>query len=115
MLVPELDDRWRPTVAKMMLFVDSNDTRISVHVEPAFANEWREDPYYSEIKRLSTRGQVVVYIKDRVIVVFPKKEVDLGIVGPFDLITIDEPNATLGRDGHATVRRASEISRPLSQ
>jgi hypothetical protein len=104
MLVPELDDRWRPTVAKMFLIVDRTDTRISVYVDPAFASEWRQEPYYSELKRLSGRGQVVVFIKNRVIVVFPKKEIDLGILGPNDWVTIDEPTAT--HDGHATVSRS---------
>src|SRR5689334_24860136 len=69
-----LDDRWKPTTAK--LYVATERGRIAVYVDPAFPNKWRQEPYFTQIKKWATdhfveQIQVVVYIKDRAIVVLP--------------------------------------------
>lgn len=67
--------------------------RVAIYVDPGFPNHWRQEPYFSRIKQWATdyffeKIQVVVYIKDRAIVILPDKEVDLGYVAPNDLIMV---------------------------
>lgn len=76
------DGRWRPSTAKLYVAVEGGGNRLAVHVDPAFPNKWREEPYFSQIKQwaisyAARQVQVAVYIKDRVIVILPDKEVDL--------------------------------------
>ena len=106
----DLDDRWKPTTAKLLLYSELDGHRIVVHVDPGSPNRWRQEPYYSSIKRMSTFGidqgaQVVVYIKDRAIVVLSKWAVDLGIVRLEDHIITKELNLPLGlpRDWEVSV------------
>ncbi len=54
---------------------------------------WRREPFFRRIKAFATRAagteqQVAVYIKDRVIVVFPHKEVDVGTMKPGDQLVV---------------------------
>lgn len=80
----QLSESWRPTRAKMVLAFD--DRHITVHVDPGSPSAWRNEPYYSDLKRWSSevaamRGNVYVAIGRRVIVVLPQGgETDLGIV-----------------------------------
>ena len=97
----DLDDRWKPTTAKLLLYTELDGHRIVVHVDPGSPNRWRQEPYYSSIKRMSAFGidqgaQVVVYIKDRAIVVLPNRDVDLGIVRLEDHIITKELKLPLG-------------------
>jgi len=67
--------------------------RLAVHVDPSFPNKWREEPYFSQIKQWAIdyapeRVQVVIYIKERAVVVLPDKEVDLGNIAPNDHIMV---------------------------
>ena len=110
----DLDDRWKPTTAKMVLFLENEGNRIAVHVDPGSANKWREEPYYSRIKHFSefatdSLAQVVVYINDRAILVLPNKEIDLGTVRKDDHIIVAERNLPFGRDWDAFVLPVEEI------
>ena len=56
-----------------------------ISVDPAYAGRWREEPYYSQIKRnavtwLTANTRTFVRIGTRVIAVFPSTDVDLGEV-----------------------------------
>jgi hypothetical protein len=104
------DDRWKPTTAKFYVFTESGGNRLAVHVDPAFPNKWREEPYFSQIKQwaidyVPRQVQVAVYIKDRVIVVLPDKETDLGTLARSDQIMVAR-----SQDGswRAFVQRAEE-------
>jgi len=113
----DLDDRWKPTTAKLLLYTELDGHRIVVHVDPGSPNRWRQEPYYSSIKRMSAFGidqgaQVVVYIKDRAIVVLPNRDVDLGIVRLEDHIITKELKLPLGlpRDWEVSVVPFENIS-----
>ncbi len=62
---------------------DSRPNELMIVVDPAFPEAWRREPYYSRIKNVSVRASepfilVHVRIKDRVLVVFPEAEIDIG-------------------------------------
>jgi hypothetical protein len=81
-----LDERWNPIKSKMVLAYDElHAPRLSVHVDPGRPNAWREEPYYSQIKRWATaaaakRGQVIVWQGQSTIAVLPDRDKDLGEV-----------------------------------
>lgn len=88
-----MPDYWFPARSKMV--VTNDGTRIAVHVDPSRPESWRAEPYYSEIKSWSTHamaeGQIVgVCIKNRVIVIFPDRDVDLGRLAPNERVQIRE-------------------------
>jgi hypothetical protein len=96
-----LGEEWRPTKAKMVLSAEVNGNKMTVHVDPAFPNAWREEPYYSTLKKLAhdaadTNGQVLVHLKKRVTVVLPDKDVDLGELSPGDRITVGAKETSSG-------------------
>jgi hypothetical protein len=83
--VPEIDERWFPAKAKLLVNYESASNRVAVHVDPKRADSWRAEPFYSALKLWSRRaiaegGTVVVWIASRVIVILPDSERDLGPV-----------------------------------
>jgi len=97
-----LGDEWRPTKAKMVLSPGADGKRMTVHVDPAFPNAWREEPYHGTLRKLAreaadAKGQVVVYLKKRAIVILPDKDVELGELAPGDHITVDVKETSSGR------------------
>ena len=81
-----LDERWNPAKCRIVLTYDKQHAaRLSVHVDPGRAGVWREEPFYSQIKRwavaaAAVRGQVIVWRGLRAIAVLPDREKDLGEV-----------------------------------
>ena len=57
-----------------------------MHVDPARPNAWRQEPYYSQIKRwaaaVAQRAQVIVWQGRSTIAVLPDRDQDLGEVRP---------------------------------
>jgi hypothetical protein len=51
----------------------------------------------------------VIYVKNRVTVVFPNKEIDIGEMEPEDHIMVGELNVPIGRDWGAYIRKAKDI------
>jgi hypothetical protein len=112
--IAELDQSWHPLVSKMVVYPEEEGNRIAIRVHPDFPLKWREEPYYSRIKKWSVfatdrQGQVVIYVEDRVTVVLPNKEIDLGEVEPEDHIMVGELDVAVGRDWDAYIRKAEDI------
>ena len=90
----QISESWRPNRAKMVLVFD--DQGITVHVDPGTPMAWRNEPYYSDLKRWSSevaavRANVMIAIGRRVIVVLPQGgETDLGMVAEDDRILTRE-------------------------
>jgi len=81
---------------------------IIIHVDPGVPNAWRAEPYYTEIRSMA--GQVAeaaytifIQIGRRIIVVFPDREVDLGVVSEDERISIQE------EAGPGTRKRALKV------
>jgi hypothetical protein len=81
----EIGEEWLPTRSKMVLHhvTDAGVNKLVVHVDPGSPLAWKNEPYYSQLKRWARNfeaqnGLVNLYIGKRVIVLLPQKEVDLG-------------------------------------
>ena len=77
-----LGEEWRPDRSKLVVW-SNTPGRIIVDVDPSHPNAWRQDPYYFQLKTWSNRDgpsplEVLVRIKERMLVMFPEGEVDLG-------------------------------------
>lgn len=86
---PDLDERWKPSLCKFVLADDDGDTRIVV--DPARPDAWKKEPYYTSFKgwaqaALKEGTKVLVAIANRVIVVLPDRDVDLGLMEDGDRI-----------------------------
>jgi hypothetical protein len=77
---------WRPDRANFVMYTEQSGMRLNVVVEPTDPDAWRRAPYHAYIKRMSQRAaeghELVVFLDDRRMVVFPDEEVDLGPVKP---------------------------------
>ena len=79
-------DEWQPTRSKIVIchVRYGNTSNLVFHVDPGWPLSWRNEPYYSQLKRLARNGLghdgiVTVNVGKRVFVVLPNKDVDLGI------------------------------------
>jgi hypothetical protein len=93
--LPHLDAAWHPSVSKLIVCLEQGGHTIFVHVEPSRPNAWRAEPYYSRLKRWAhdaarCRGQVIVSLAKRRIVVLPDRDVDLGIVENDEVVVTEE-------------------------
>lgn len=82
----KLDEAWKPSRARFLMYTEKDGKRLNVVVDPADPTAWKRAPYYDRIKRMSSRAydghELVVCIGDRRIVVFPEQDADLGVVDP---------------------------------
>jgi hypothetical protein len=102
MVDADVGPEWRPLTAKMVVYFEPAASRLSIRVVPEHPDAWRREPYYSQIKRWSraaveARQQVVVYIRRRVIVILPDKDVDFGDVELGDQIWVGARETPVGR------------------
>jgi hypothetical protein len=99
---PALGEHWLPARSKLVVAFKPDGMEIVVHVDPGVPNAWRAEPYYSEIRSMAghaakTAYTIFVQIGRRVIVVFPDREVDLGVVAEDERISIREEPGTSRR------------------
>ena len=86
---PEIGEEWQPTRSRIVLqyTIDHGLHKLVVHVDPGSPLSWKNEPYYSQLKRWARNfeekdGFITLYVGKRLIVVLPQKDIDLGT---FDL------------------------------
>ena len=94
-LSPRLGEHWRPSRSKLVIAFKPDGNEVVIHVDPGVPNAWRTEPYYSEIRNMAgnaerTATTVFVQIGRRVIVIFPDREVDMGVVEEDERISIQD-------------------------
>ena len=104
-----LDQHWKPSKSKLVL--TTSEDGIEVRCDPGFPDAWRKEPFRSEICQWAVSGEtldmtVVVIVGQRMILVAPDREFDLGAVQPDERI-VRELEGT--RVVHATVVKASDL------
>jgi hypothetical protein len=85
LLNDRLDQRWKPSKSKFVL--TTSEDGIEVRCDPGFPDAWRKEPFRSEIHRWAISGEthevtVLVIIGQKMILVTPEREFDLGVVRP---------------------------------
>jgi len=103
----------------MVLYLESGGNVLAVRVDPSDPSIWRRTPYFEQLKQFAIAEadskRVIVYIKNRAIVILPNKEVELGEIKPGDQLITREIKGANGRDWLAYVepsRGSSSASSP---
>jgi hypothetical protein len=109
---PALGEHWLPARSKLVVAFKPDGMEIVVHVDPGVPNAWRAEPYYSEIRRMARDAEgaattIFVQIGRRIIVIFPDREVDVGVVADDDRVAIQE-EAGPGTRKHAIKVKAND-------
>lgn len=83
--IPTLDERWKPSKAKLLINFESDKNRVVIHVDPTRPDAWRMAPFYATIKQWAARalaesGMVIVWTGPRMTIVFPDRDKDMGEV-----------------------------------
>jgi hypothetical protein len=81
--IGELDERWKPSQAKILINYETAHKRIAIHVDPDRPDAWRLDPFYTTFKRWARTaeaegGSVVVWSGRNVTVISPMRDTELG-------------------------------------
>jgi hypothetical protein len=110
----DVGQEWYPIKCKMVLYAEAEGNRIALHVDPSWPSAWREEPYYSQLKKWAIHAaessqQLVVYIRNRVIVLLPNKEIDLGIIERGDQIMVASSWTANGKEWHAFTVPAKDV------
>jgi len=97
-----MPEAWQPSKAKMFLVAGENS--VTAYVDTGFPTAWRNEPYYSELKRMAISaapdmGQVCVTIgrNKQTIVILPDTDTDLGEVTDDERIVLHEHTSPSGR------------------
>jgi hypothetical protein len=106
-----LDEQWKPNKSKFVL--TTSEDGIEVRCDPGFPEAWRREPYASEIRQWALSGEthdvtVIIVVGQRMILVTPTREFDLGLVGPDERIVRELED---GRVVNAIVVKADDLDR----
>ena len=102
----QVPERWFPAKCKMVIAFEQEGKRIVIHVDPSRPDAWLRHPYYEDIKGLAKQAadgtkQVIVYIGSRQIIIFPERDVDLGVCTKDDRIFTYQRKGARGLEWHA--------------
>jgi hypothetical protein len=100
--LPQIDERWNPAKAKLLVNYEAGAHRVAVHVDPARPAAWRAEPYYSTLKQWARRaaaegGSVVVWVGPNVTLVLPHMDKELGAVRDDQYIVPVERHTSQGK------------------
>jgi hypothetical protein len=109
----QLDRHWKPNKSKLVL--TTSEDGIEIRCDPGFPDAWRKEPFRSEIRGWAVSGEtldmtVVVISGQKLILVTPEREFDLGVVGPDERI-VRELEGT--RVVNAIVVKAEDLENKL--
>lgn len=90
---PQLGDEWQPNRSHIVLFFANDGSQLIASVDPAYPDAWRKPRFHQTLRDWSRRGlndglQVLVKIGQRVVVVLPDRDVDLGIVADAERVRL---------------------------
>lgn len=101
LLSPGLGEEWKPTTSHMVLGYVAEADIILVYTDPDHAGVWRQEPYYSRIKKWAAPsdagGYVVIWESARVLVLSDTDEFDLGAVREDQIIVRDAQSGSAGK------------------
>jgi hypothetical protein len=84
---------WKPDRARFVMTVDPFSRYLNVQVDPGHAKAWRQEPYYSGLRRLAAslireERLVVVLNGAQATVVTASGDVELGVMKPEDRVQL---------------------------
>jgi hypothetical protein len=98
---PKLGEEWKPNRCKMVLVTDLGGKRLIAHVDPQQPDAWKRQPYYALLRDWARRsmsfgGQIIAAVGRRMYMIFPDRDVDLGVVGLDEFIIVNEIKTPTG-------------------
>ena len=76
----------------MVLYLEDN--RLVVRVDESRRDVWKQEPFYSELRSQAQRNgsgrQIIVLVGERSYAIVPQGNIDLGVIGPTDLLVTIE-------------------------
>ncbi len=103
MICKGLGPEWKPEKSKFVLFKTHDGRRLTAHVDPGYPSAWRRSPFYENFKLWAAQAiqqepmhLVDVMIGDHLTVVLPDREVDVGILGPDELVQLNKTRTAAG-------------------
>ena len=99
MLNPGLSAEWKPDRARFVMGTYPGTNALAISVDPGAPGAWLKEPYYGFIKEwartaLVNNSYVMVLNGNRVTIVLPTDNVDLGVLEPGDTINIYNEKGT---------------------
>ena len=99
-----LGPEWKPERAKFALVKTEAGRRLTALVDPGYPSAWRRSPYYENLKQWAVMGarrspdlhMVDVMIGTRCIVILPDRDVEVGTVGPDEMIQLECKTSATG-------------------
>nr|WP_210262967.1 hypothetical protein [Bradyrhizobium brasilense] len=106
-----LEEHWKPSRSKLVL--TTSEDGLEVRCDPGFPDAWRKVPFCNELREWAISGEtldmtVVVIAGQRMTLVTPEREFDLGIVGPDERIVRELED---GKVVNVTLAKASDLER----
>nr|WP_276553038.1 hypothetical protein [Bradyrhizobium elkanii] len=106
-----LEEHWKPSRSKLVL--TTSEDGLEVRCDPGFPDAWRREPFRNELREWAISGEtldmtVVVIAGQRMTLLTPDREFDLGIVGPDERIVRELED---GKVVIVTVAKASDLER----
>jgi hypothetical protein len=83
LLDDRLDQHWKPSKSKLVLTTSPDG--IEIRCDPGFPDAWRKEPFRNAIQQWAVSGEpldvtVVVITGEKMVLVTPGREFDLGVV-----------------------------------
>jgi hypothetical protein len=118
MLDPSLGPEWKPDKARFVVYPHRSSPNLQVAVDPSFPNAWTKPPYYARLKSWAQEQAkhgafVFVRIRERVIVLLPDRDCDIGEVGLDDDILVARDFTPAGYTYRVEVKRRPAAAQPL--
>ncbi len=110
----DMDGRWRPDVAGFVLRLEPNGTTLDIDVDHDRPDAWRQEPYYSQMKKWSevmprNEGLVVVYAPEGLYVITPQEDLFLKSPKRGDILETGMEETLFGPRAYARVIPAREV------
>jgi hypothetical protein len=100
LLSPSLSEEWKPTISHFVLgYMTEADVTI-VYVDSDYVGAWRQEPYYSVIKRWAAtteQGYVLVYDDKGTLALAGTDEFNLGVLRDDQVIVRHEQPTPAGK------------------
>lgn len=109
-LNPVFGPEWKPERSKFVMTNYQGSESLMVMVDPNFPGAWRNEPYLTGLRATAEAAmkqgeQVIVFVGQRAISILPDREIDHGVIGLGDVVSV-----VSGPFGHgAKVTRKSEL------
>lgn len=104
-----LEEHWKPSRSRLVL--TTSEDGLEVRCDPGFPDAWRKQPFRCEMHQWAVSGApldmtIVVIVGQRMTLLTPEREFDLGIVGPDERIVREFEGTKVV---NATVVKASDL------